>query len=174
MPQILVQIPSFLRVLDGTVHCRDDLQKWSFGHSKLTSDEARKIAKAISRIPEFMMQRGGFYSRGPGNYRFNPARPYHVALQDSYIREHYDGITELCRLNDIPFDSTGEKIRKDGLWCVHEFGQQLDAMMFWDRFKGRWLRGEEFSFPERPDNMPQMKEPKPRDNFDTKPPDLRR
>ena len=45
----------------ATVHCRDDLQKWSFGHSKLTSDEARKIAKAISRIPEFMMQRRGFY-----------------------------------------------------------------------------------------------------------------
>jgi hypothetical protein len=24
----------------ATVHCRDDLQKWTFGHSKLTSDEA--------------------------------------------------------------------------------------------------------------------------------------
>jgi hypothetical protein len=31
----------------ATVHCRDDLQKWSFGHTKLTSSEARKIAKAI-------------------------------------------------------------------------------------------------------------------------------
>jgi hypothetical protein len=30
----------------ATVHCRDDLQKWSFGHGKLTSEEARKIAKA--------------------------------------------------------------------------------------------------------------------------------
>jgi hypothetical protein len=47
----------------ATVHCRDDLQKWSFGHSKL-SDEARRIAAAVARIPEFMMG-GGFYARGP-------------------------------------------------------------------------------------------------------------
>jgi hypothetical protein len=39
---------------------------------------------------------------------------------------------------------------------VHEFGQQIDAMMFWARFNGRWLRGEEFSYPERPENMPEM------------------
>jgi hypothetical protein len=51
----------------ATVHCRDSLQKWSFGHSRLSSHEARKIAKAISRIPEFMMQRRGFYSRGQAN-----------------------------------------------------------------------------------------------------------
>lgn len=30
-------------IVVATVHCRDDLQKWSFGHSKLTSDEARRI-----------------------------------------------------------------------------------------------------------------------------------
>jgi hypothetical protein len=34
----------------ATVHCRDDLQKWSFGHGHLTSDEARRIAKAIARL----------------------------------------------------------------------------------------------------------------------------
>jgi hypothetical protein len=33
-------------------------------HSKLTSGEAPKIAKAISHIPEFMMQRRGFFARG--------------------------------------------------------------------------------------------------------------
>jgi len=70
----------------ATIHCRDDLQRWSFGHNRLTSDEARKIAKAISRIPEFMMQRRGFYSRGAGNYRWKASRPYHVALDDSYNR----------------------------------------------------------------------------------------
>ena len=68
-----------------------DLQRRSFGHNRLTSDEARKIAKAISRIPELMMQRRGFYSRGSGNYRWKPARQYHVALEDSYIRANYDG-----------------------------------------------------------------------------------
>jgi hypothetical protein len=56
----------------ATFHCRDDLQRWSFGHTRLTSDEARKIAKVISRIPEFMMQRRGFYSRGEGRYRWKP------------------------------------------------------------------------------------------------------
>jgi hypothetical protein len=64
-------------------------------------------------------------------------------------------------LNGIPFDPT--KIQREGLWCVHQFAQQLDAMMFWDRFKGRWMRGEEFFFPERPANM------KRRESFGMKP-----
>jgi hypothetical protein len=95
-------------------------------------------------------------------------------LEDSYIRANYGEINELCKLNGIPFNATGEKIQSEGLWCVYEFGQQLDAMMFWHRFRGRWLRGEEFFFPERPDNMPAMIEPERRDSFATKPPDLRR
>jgi hypothetical protein len=42
----------------ASVDFRDDLQRWSFfGHSHLTSDEARRIAKAIARLPEFLMQR---------------------------------------------------------------------------------------------------------------------
>ena len=150
----------------ATVNCRDDLQKWSFGHSKLSSEEARKIAKAISRIPEFMMQRRGFYSRGQGNYRWNLARPYHVAFEDGYIRAHWHVINELCRFNGNPFDSTGQS--------VYEFGQQLDAMMMWDRFEGRWLRGEEFSYPERPQDMPMMKEVGRTRAWNPKPPDLRR
>jgi hypothetical protein len=161
-------------IVVATVHCRDDLQKWSFGHSKLTSDEARRIAAAIARIPEFMMQRRGFYARGPGNYRWSTARPFHVAFEDSYVRANWDGINSMCRFNGIPFDATGEKIRRDGLWCVYQFGQQLDAMMAWDRFKGRWLLGEEFSFPERPENMPSMKEVSRPAAWNEKPPDLRR
>ena len=39
--------------------CRDDSQRYSVGASKLTSEEARRIGKAISRIPEFMTQRQG-------------------------------------------------------------------------------------------------------------------
>src|ERR1700677_851201 len=64
--------------------CRDDSQRYSFGASKLTSDEARRIGKAISRIPEFMSQRQGFYPRGEGK-RWRADRPYHVALEDRYI-----------------------------------------------------------------------------------------
>src|ERR1700704_3270673 len=46
--------------------CRDDTQRYSVGASKLTSEEARRIGKAISRIPEFMMPHQGFYPRGGG------------------------------------------------------------------------------------------------------------
>jgi hypothetical protein len=42
----------------ASVYCRDDLQNWSFGHGHLTSGEARRIANAIARLPEFLMQRG--------------------------------------------------------------------------------------------------------------------
>lgn len=142
----------------ATVHCRDDPRRWSFGYAKLTSDEARKIAKAISRFSEFMTQRRGFHARGPGNYRWKASRPFHVAFEDTYVRAHWDGINGLCKVNGLPFDPTGENILSDGLWCVYEFGQQLDAMMAWNCFQGRWLRGEEFSYLERLENMPTLKE----------------
>ena len=140
-----------------SVYYRDDLQKWSFGHSHLTSDEARRIANAIARLPELLMQRRGFYSRGGGHNRWKPSRPYHVALEDSYIRTHWDEIDALCKLNGIPFNATGEKIRDGGLWCVYEFAGQMDAIMFWYRFEGRWLRGRAFHYPERPKDLPPMK-----------------
>jgi hypothetical protein len=35
-------------IVVATVHCWDDLQKWSFERSKLTSDETRRIASAIA------------------------------------------------------------------------------------------------------------------------------
>ncbi len=70
------------------LYCRDDAQRYSFGVSKLSSDEARRIGKAIARIPEFLMQRQGFYPRG-GGPRWRADRPYHVALEDRYIREHW-------------------------------------------------------------------------------------
>jgi hypothetical protein len=34
-----------------------------------------------------MMQRRGFYSRGGRNYRWKAARPYNVALEDSFALE---------------------------------------------------------------------------------------
>ena len=38
------------------LYCRDDAQRYSFGVGKLSSDEARRIGKAIARIPEFMLR----------------------------------------------------------------------------------------------------------------------
>lgn len=136
---------------------RDDLNKWMFGSGHLTADEARRIAIAIARLPEFLMPRQGFYPRGEGQARWKASRPYHVALEDSYIRAHWAEITALCKLNSIPFNATGEKILQEGCWCVHEFTWQLDAILFWDRFEGRWLRGNEFHYPERPKDLPAMK-----------------
>jgi len=135
--------------------CCDDSQCYSFGASKLTSEEARRIGKAISRIPEFMMPRQGFYPRRDGK-RWRPDRPYHVA-QDQYIREHWSEIDALCRLNSLPVNATGEVIQTDGVWRVYEFTWQMDAILFWDRFEGRWLRGSEFHYPERPKNLPSLK-----------------
>jgi hypothetical protein len=148
------------------VFCRDDLQQWSFSLGHLTSDEARRIANSIARLPEFLMQRRGFCPRGGGYNRWKPHRPYHVALEDCYIRAHWDEIDALCKLNGIPFNATGEKIRDGGLWCVYEFTWQLDAMQFWDRFEGRWLRGTEFHYPERPKEFPAMKPLKNWPRFD--------
>jgi len=136
--------------------CRDDSQRYSFGASKLTSDEARRIGKAISRIPEFMSQRQGFYPRG-GGPRFRADRPYHVALEDMYIRERWAEIDAVCRVNSLPLNATGETIQNDGVWKVYEFTWQMDAILFWDRFQGRWLRGSEFHYPERPANLPSLK-----------------
>lgn len=115
----------------------------------------------------------GFESRGGGE-RWKASKPYHVALEDSYVRRNWDEIDGLCKLNGIPFEATGERIRTTGLWCVFQFAKQTDATMFWDRFEGRWLVGNKFVFPERPDNLPMMKEPEHSRVLPRKRPDLRR
>lgn len=35
----------------------------------------------------------------------------------------------------------------------------------WDRFDGRWLRGEEFIYPDRPKGLPKLREPIDVDRF---------
>lgn len=143
------------------VFARDDLHRAQFGQyfEHLTSDEARRIANGIARLPEFMMLRKDFHARGSGDFRWKSSRPYHVALADLYIRENWGFIDAVCKLNSIPFDGTGERIEHDGSWRVYEFAVQLDAIQFWDRFEGRWLRGEEFVYPDRPKELPRLREP---------------
>jgi len=152
-----------LSVLDASgirlarVQYRTDVRKFSWTHGYLTEDEARRIAKAIARLPELLMQRRGFYKRGEGHFRWKPTRPYHVALEDEYMRRNWGMIDAMCKLNGIPFNATGEKIQDRGVWYVHEFEWQLDAIQFWDAFNGRWLRGSEFHYPERPADLPALK-----------------
>jgi hypothetical protein len=102
------------------------------------------------------MQRQGFHPRGSGR-KGRADRPYHVALGDSYVRAHWSEMDALCKLNSIPLNRTGETIHSEGTWCVYEFTWQMDAILFWDRFGGRWLRGSEFHYPERPADLPTMK-----------------
>ncbi|MEO6381383.1 MAG: hypothetical protein ABIO35_05115, partial [Nitrobacter sp.] len=101
------------------------------GH--LTSDEARRIANAIARVPEFM-QRRGFHPRV--RLRWKPGRPYHVALEDGYVRAHWDEINTICQLNSIPFNATGEKIHHEGCWCVYEFTWQVGRHSLLESFPG--------------------------------------
>jgi hypothetical protein len=123
-------------VVLAVIYCRDDLAKWTFGHTHLSSDEARRIAKAIARLPEFLKQRHGFCPRNGGHPRLKKSRPYNVALEDGYIRKHWAAIEAICKLNGLPANATGEKIRDGGLWCVYEFEWQLDAILFWCASKG--------------------------------------
>ena len=52
---------------------------------------------------------------------------------------------------------------------VSEFAVQLDAIRFWDRFDGRWLRGEEFIYPDRPHGLPRLREPGDMDRLGRRP-----
>jgi hypothetical protein len=67
-----------------------------------------------------MMQRQGFYPRGNVS-RWRADRPYHVALEDVYLREHWFEIDALCKLNSLPLNATGETIHNEGTWRVYEF-----------------------------------------------------
>jgi hypothetical protein len=144
------------------IYSRDDLHavRWSYAREHLTADEARRIAKGIARLPEFLIHHPGFYSRDGGDRRWKRSHPYHVALPDMYVREHWHGINAVCSLNDIPFDPTGERMTRGGvLYVVYEFALQLHAIQFWDRFDGRWLRHGDFMYPDRPTDLPKLKEP---------------
>ena len=143
------------------VYSRDDLHacKWDDYLSHLTSDEARRIATAISRIPEFLKVEAGFSPRRTSQQRYGTSvAPYHVALAEAYLQENYDEIVACCALNRVPFEATGEILDRGGLrWRTYEFARQLDAIRFWDKFQGRWMIGSDFHFPERPAGLLPMR-----------------
>ena len=48
-------------------------------------------------------------------------------------REHWHFINAVCKLNSIPFDTTGQRIDRDGGWTGYEFSMQLVAEFGPDR-----------------------------------------
>jgi hypothetical protein len=54
------------------------------------------------------------------------------------LAQHWFEIDAFCKLNSLPFNATGETIYNEGTWRVYEFTWQMDAILFWDRFNGRW------------------------------------
>lgn len=142
------------------VFCRDDLhrQQWADYTKHLTSDEARRIATGIARLPEFLKAEPAFPARRVKQIaRWRSSHPYHVALQEAYVQENYDEILACCRYNKVPFDATGEKMER-GLvrWGVYEFAFQFDAIRFWDKFNGKWIVGEDFIEAEAPQDFKRM------------------
>jgi hypothetical protein len=102
------------------IFCRDDAQRYSFGAAKLTSDGARRIGKAIVRIPEFLMPRQDFHPVTVARAGI-PIVPLMSPFRTNIFASHWGEIDALCCLNSLPFDSTGEVIQKDGVWLVPEF-----------------------------------------------------
>jgi hypothetical protein len=147
----------------ASVYCRDDLhsQKWADYNSHLTSDEARRIAKAIARLPELLKVYPAFVPRYGEQWRgryWRASRPYTVALRDAFVQENYDEIVACCTYNNVPFDPTGEILDLIGIrWRTYQFARQLDAIRFWHKFDGRWMLKGEFHFPQRPADLPVMK-----------------
>jgi hypothetical protein len=71
------------------------------------------------------------------------------------LRTYWNEIYALCKLNSLPFNSTGETIQSDGVWKVYEFTWQMDAILFWDRFESL-AAAPEFHYPSVA-NLPSLK-----------------
>lgn len=157
-PWTVKQEPGAYRVADanGVVVAVVPYQEASAETTPLRPDEARKIANAISKIPDYRGARSEFKPRGAGR-NWRPSHPFHVALSDSFLTENYDGIVALCARDGLPFKATGEVLDRGGVrWRVYEFRRQVDAIRFWAAFNGQWLVGDDFLYIERPRGLPML------------------
>jgi hypothetical protein len=119
--------------------------------------ERRKMRIVRARIPELLNKHHPAFEIS-GNSRWSRSHPYYVALADAYVQENYDHIAARCARNGVPLERAGDVIEVEGRrWCVYKFAHQLDAIMFWDTFDGRWIRREAFIYPERPQDLVKMK-----------------
>ena len=108
------------------------------------ADEARRIAKAISRIPECMRKDYSVF-KVSDHPRWSKSCPYHVALAETYVQENYDKIVACCRYNGVPCDRTGGVEQIEGRhWCVYKFAPQIDAIRFWVSSLGAGCIGLDF------------------------------
>lgn len=60
----------------------------------------------------------------------------HAKKSECPIREHWEEIFALCKLNSLLLNATGEVIESDGVWRVYEFIWQMDAILFASRAAG--------------------------------------
>lgn len=141
------------------VYARDDLhqKRWADYWSHLTTDEARRVAKAIARLPELLTRDKTFPPRGRGR-RWRESHPYHVALPDLYARERWDWIDATCRFNGVPFERVDSAEIEGARFVIFEFARQYDAIRFWEKFDGRWAYGFGFLYPPRPEGIEPMRD----------------
>jgi hypothetical protein len=71
-------------------------------------------------------------------------RPFHARLTTLWMSRRSGAI------------SSGRSIASPSS-SAYVFAWQMDAILFWDRFKGRWLRRSEFHYPKRPADLPILK-----------------
>ena len=63
-----------------------------------------------------------------------------------------DGINSMRRFNGIPSMRSARISAEIVCGASISSASKLDAMMAWDRSKGRWLLEDEFSYSERPEH----------------------
>jgi hypothetical protein len=147
------------------LYCRDDLHKagWSFAHGRLTSDEARRIAAGIASAGAPQASRRLLSARRRPQVEGGKALPCGargLLHPQALGRDRPD-----LPLEEFRWARPASAFIGTACGCVHEFADQLQAMMFWNEFAGRWLRYGDFVLPERRDDIPRMKRIKDFDKY---------
>lgn len=101
---------------------RNDVHEWKWTHGFLTPDEARRIAKGIARLPEFMMQRRGSYPERWRRIKMSDKKiPYLIKFfsEERFANQFISGNLYLNRLSffkklESPFD--GRQDSNEAIW----------------------------------------------------------
>jgi hypothetical protein len=148
-------VPDANGVTVAWLFCRDDSQRYKFRRRQAHIGRSAPDRKGHQPHSGIHVAASGFLParRRATLVRRSPLSRLRICtFASTGVRS-----TGCARSNRLPFNATGEVIQNDGVWRVYEFTWQMDAILFWDRFQGRWLRGTEFHYPERPANLPSLK-----------------